>query len=164
MKEQLIKVELTAFNRVEVTFPLNYPIPEFYIYRDGEIFDMEYLGILTRKNGQTLVCTYPHDIILNHDYYALIGGKKYLLDTRKAIDFIGFDDRYFYEGNDLGATYTKDHTDFRLFAPLASKVVLKLINQKHKSSLKMEPQDDGTFYLFGYITGRMCFYFMAFGR
>ncbi|MCX7920502.1 MAG: type I pullulanase [Clostridia bacterium] len=35
-----------------------------------------------------------------------------------------FEDAYVYEGDDLGITYSKDKTSFRLWAPLAEKVVL----------------------------------------
>lgn len=37
-----------------------------------------------------------------------------------------FEDEYTYEGDDLGAVYSKDKTDFRLWAPTASKVILNL--------------------------------------
>ncbi|MCG8541563.1 MAG: type I pullulanase [Clostridia bacterium] len=35
-----------------------------------------------------------------------------------------FNDAYFYDGSDLGTVYSKDKTSFRLWAPLAEKVVL----------------------------------------
>ena len=147
MENQIIHVELTAFNRVEVVFPLNYHIPEFFVYKDGEIFNLDYQGIVKTKTSQILIATYPKDIALNHDYYAIINGKKYFLDTRKAIDFIGFDKRYFYDGDDLGATYKKSYTTFRLFAPLASKVNLRLLLNKTRKTIPMIPQDDGTFFV-----------------
>ena len=37
-----------------------------------------------------------------------------------------FDKVYYYDKNDLGATYTKDETTFKVWAPLASKVVLMI--------------------------------------
>lgn len=37
-----------------------------------------------------------------------------------------FEETYFYEGNDLGAIWSKDRTTFRVWAPTASKVILKL--------------------------------------
>lgn len=37
-----------------------------------------------------------------------------------------FEDKYTYEGDDLGAIYTKEKTSFRLWAPTASKVELNL--------------------------------------
>ncbi|HEX3021990.1 MAG TPA: type I pullulanase [Lachnospiraceae bacterium] len=40
-----------------------------------------------------------------------------------------FNKKYYYDGEDLGCTYTKQSTHFRLWAPTASKVVLKLYEQ-----------------------------------
>lgn len=37
-----------------------------------------------------------------------------------------FKTQYTYDGNDLGPKYTSDYTEFRIWAPTASKVVLKL--------------------------------------
>ena len=42
-----------------------------------------------------------------------------------------FEERYTYEGNDLGAVWTEDKTSFRLWAPTAEQVSLKLY---HKGS------------------------------
>ena len=53
-----------------------------------------------------------------------------------------------YEGNDLGFTYTKDKTKFRLWAPKASKVELCLYDTGDGDTLKekieMEKSSGGT--------------------
>jgi len=38
-----------------------------------------------------------------------------------------FDDLYYYDGHDLGNTYTKEGTTFKVWAPLATGVILKII-------------------------------------
>ncbi len=48
------------------------------------------------------------------------------LDVSEATSFPDFDRQYAYHGNDLGATWHEDYTDFVLWAPLASSVVLKV--------------------------------------
>lgn len=48
------------------------------------------------------------------------------LDVSEATSFPDFDQRYYYPGNDLGATYRPEHTDWALWAPLASAVTLKV--------------------------------------
>lgn len=40
-----------------------------------------------------------------------------------------FEEAFYYEGNDLGAIYTKEKTNFRVWAPTASKVQLNLYEQ-----------------------------------
>lgn len=60
-----------------------------------------------------------------------------------------FEDKYTYKGNDLGCTYTKDKTCFRVYAPTAQQVTLKL----YKDGLKgeaflqeaMKPDRQGTY-------------------
>lgn len=37
-----------------------------------------------------------------------------------------FNNEYFYDGDDLGPVYSKEQTTFKVFAPLASEVILKL--------------------------------------
>ncbi|MBM7579192.1 pullulanase [Jeotgalibacillus terrae] len=44
----------------------------------------------------------------------------------KVIRSESFDDMYFYDGDDLGNTYTEEKTDFRLWAPTASEARLVL--------------------------------------
>ena len=43
-----------------------------------------------------------------------------------------FDQLFYYDGQDLGVTYTKKETTFKLWAPTATKVKLKIINPKTK--------------------------------
>lgn len=43
-----------------------------------------------------------------------------------------FDDLYAYDGNDLGATYKPEKTTFKVWAPTATNVLLKLIHPKTK--------------------------------
>ncbi|WP_028042138.1 type I pullulanase [Candidatus Stoquefichus massiliensis] len=38
-----------------------------------------------------------------------------------------FDELYFYDGNDLGSTYTKEKTIFKVWAPLSTGVILKVV-------------------------------------
>ena len=41
-----------------------------------------------------------------------------------------FNDELVYDGNDLGAVYTKEKTTFRIWTPAAVKVSLKLYEQR----------------------------------
>ncbi len=46
-----------------------------------------------------------------------------------------FEDAYTYEGNDLGASYTKDSTTFKVWAPTAANVQLLLYNDGYKGEV-----------------------------
>lgn len=62
---------------------------------------------------------------LGHSYFFVMpqyGGVP--VDVSEATRFPGFDEHYYYDGDDLGATYSKKDTRFALWAPLASRVVL----------------------------------------
>lgn len=60
-----------------------------------------------------------------------------------------FESKYTYEGDDLGATWTKDKTTFKLWSPTASKVVLNLYKSGTKGtddlieSIDMKQGDKG---------------------
>ena len=45
------------------------------------------------------------------------------------LDIKKIDKQYYYEGNDLGCTYTKDYTTFRVWAPTAEQVNLNLYKE-----------------------------------
>lgn len=62
------------------------------------------------------------------------------LDVSEATSFIDFEKKYYYGGDDLGATYSKNETSFALFAPLASKVYLALKDKKEEF-FKLYPMD-----------------------
>ena len=40
-----------------------------------------------------------------------------------------FDKKFYYDGDDLGAVYTVEKTNFRLWAPTAESVVLRLFER-----------------------------------
>ena len=54
-----------------------------------------------------------------------------------------FHDRFTYTGNDLGATYTKTHTDFALWSPTAVDVIVRVKNGKTKQAYEMERTEKG---------------------
>ena len=61
-----------------------------------------------------------HNYILTMNNYGCTG-----IDVQEATSFPNFDRDYYYDGDDLGVTYTKEKTSFALWAPLASTVTLK---------------------------------------
>lgn len=52
------------------------------------------------------------------------------IDVSDAVSFPEFDEMFNYDGDDLGAIYSKNKTDFALWAPLADRVILKLQDEK----------------------------------
>ena len=52
------------------------------------------------------------------------------LEKKKWFESEEFEDKYTYTGSDLGITYTKESTTFKVWAPTAEKVMLKLYLQE----------------------------------
>ncbi|MDD2398334.1 MAG: type I pullulanase [Bacilli bacterium] len=67
------------------------------------------------------------------------------LDVSNAPTFEDFEDKYFYDGDDLGAVYSKEATTFTLWAPLASRVYVKIMQRGHISYHWMKRLDKGIY-------------------
>jgi pullulanase len=64
---------------------------------------------------------------LGHSYCLMMSSYGLVpLDVSEATSFPDFDEKYTYEGDDLGVMYSKERTSFGVWAPLASVVWLKI--------------------------------------
>jgi pullulanase len=72
-------------------------------------------------------CSVPYLVELGNKYFISIDSFGVCaLDVNDSPFYIGFDEKYYYAGNDLGATYDKERSTFVVWAPLASMVLLKI--------------------------------------
>ena len=68
---------------------------------------------LNKVEGLNLYFNVSKRIVLGNEYvFTLNDFKSVHLDMTRAVDFKDFDLKYAYYQNDLGATYTKEYTDF----------------------------------------------------
>ena len=146
-----LKAKLTSWKRINVVIFTDIPRPEklyFSLYKEDKLIKKETVNHLTSVNS-----LYFFDIWMDEEYEL---GKNYRLlvgdlpcigiEVNDAIYFHDFDERFYYEGDDLGNTYTKDKTMFALWAPLASDVKLRLISPEGKEQLlEMSREDKGSF-------------------
>ena len=59
-----------------------------------------------------------------------------------------FDELYFYDHNDLGNQYTKEKTTFKVWAPLATGVILKVMKWNEETELfPMKRQKKGVYFV-----------------
>ncbi len=93
---------------------------------NGETIVKLQINKVTYLNGIALYeCKSPVKIELGNSYYIQIKDFGVTpLNVNDATFFNGFDEKFYYDGNDLGATYSNEKTSFKVWAPLASKVVL----------------------------------------
>ena len=143
MNRYYLKAKLTSWRKINVVLFTDIPRPSsvnITLYKNNKIYKSEKVS---RVNS--VVQLYFFDINLDEDYE--LGANYRLLvsslpavevDPSDAVDFPDFDERYAYEGDDLGSIYSKKETVFTVWAPLATSMLLKLIDLNgHESLLKM---------------------------
>ena len=86
-------------------------------------------------------------IELGKDYRVSSSDEEFVdLDYDSYVMCHEFEELYAYNGEDLGATYSKNKTEFKLWSPLASKVSLKLEKGENSfSTIEMKRNDHGVF-------------------
>lgn len=86
--------------------------------------------------------------VLGHDYEVVIlDYGRVFVDVTNATTFDLFDETYAYLGDDLGANYHKTETEFVLWAPLASRVLLKYIVEGQTQYAPMIREEKGIYRL-----------------
>lgn len=126
--------------------------------------DITQLSIIKSNNmpGITVYdCKPAYKITLGHRYNVVIESfGTVALDVNDMSLSDSFDEEYYYDGDDLGATFYPNHTEFVLWAPLAASVILK-VSKNHGETwhlremvrepkgiyrLKLEGNYDGAYY------------------
>ena len=89
------------------------------------------------------------EILLGYDYMVESSEEESVyLDLDDYVQSPEFDERYSYDSDDLGPKYTQTYTEFKLWSPLAEKVVLKLEKNDNSFLLyEMSVRDRGVFYI-----------------
>ena len=145
-----LKAKLVSWRKINIVLFTDIPRPNSVtvtLYKNDKVYKVDKISKFHSVNQ-----LYFFDIVLNEDYE--LGASYHLLidtfpminiDVSEAVDFPDFDDRYAYEGDDLGAIYSKKETTFTVWAPLAELLYLKLIDLNgHESLLPMNR--DGSVY------------------
>ena len=88
--------------------------------------------------------TCPAGLVFGTSYHVREAhGLSVPLEYRMIVNTQQFNDRFFYHGDDLGATYHWTHTDFALWAPTAVSVTLRIRNHGTLESYPMNRGDKG---------------------
>lgn len=100
----------------------------FKVYCDEKIVENYQFSFSSSK----ITAKFSDEVSIESSYRIEIdfanGTKGSSVDNSKLYDYASFTDNYTYYGDDLGVTFSDDHkrTTFKLWAPLARKVVLNL--------------------------------------
>ena len=110
--------------RVEMTGQITEDLSSVFSLRsrDGDltIKKVENIG------GFEYKITIAEELINTHRYTLFYEGDGFIVNMPNVYSKPEFENQYTYTGNDLGATWTKEKTTFRVWAPLAENITVNL--------------------------------------
>lgn len=98
------------------------------------------------ENNNKYICRLGEEISFGHPYWIIDEhGGKTDLQIGAVIRTESFDERFFYDGNDLGVSFVENQTQFKLWSPTAAQVKLKLRkpNSTFSEIIKMRREEKG---------------------
>jgi pullulanase len=134
---------------ITILLPLSYHqglSSSFWISCDFQAQPLKIIEKCLIENKMKYICQLAEDISFGKQYLIMdMHGGKTDLQIGAVIRTATFDDLFYYEGNDLGVTITFDQTSFKLWAPTATKVKLKLMppNSNFSEIVKMKREERG---------------------
>ena len=155
MRKNLLHASLVNSHEISLIYISSYnsidPI-EFYLLGKKEKKNIKIhlskIGV-ANKNIPEIRLYSEEEIVLGYDYRVESSEEESVyLDLDDYVQSEEFDQKYAYDGDDLGPSYTPTSTEFRLWSPLAEKVILKL--EKNDSSFllyDMSIREKGIFYI-----------------
>ena len=151
--ESYLKAKLTGLNKINVLIFSGINKREqfvFSLYKDNEF--VEKLEV-SKHSSQSNIFMYELKMSkkyeFGHDYSLFVSEFPMTsIDVTSVCDFKEFDQLFNYDGNDLGSTYSKEKTDFAIWAPLASQIQLKIENENGDFSFyNMNRGENGVYRL-----------------
>jgi pullulanase len=118
------------------------------IGNDEEI-DLEIVSTETIGLERKYITRFDGYILLNHMYHIFDDrDESSELYTGKIVRTELFDDIYYYEQSDLGMSYRRDRTKFKIWTPVAKYMKLELLDkQGNREIVDMEYDNQGVWYL-----------------
>jgi pullulanase len=131
-KPRIFLAYLDEMNIITVLLPLSYHngfSSSFTISYGNENKPITILESVRIDDYQKYTCSTKEEILFDRTFWITdqYGGKTDL-QIGAVIRTPSFDEKFYYPGNDLGVTCENDRTIFKLWAPTASKVKIKLIH------------------------------------
>jgi len=129
---------LDHFDELTIIVPLkNYRDNNTYLLVcDEETIDLEIVEKINLGVEVKLVCSFDAYITLNAIYHVVdADGVTSELYTGKIVRTDLFDNIYAYKKNDLGFTYAPASTKFKLWTPVAKKVLLELVDPQGTTTI-----------------------------
>lgn len=139
MKKKLLTACLVSSKEIEAMFLPTYSSMlddvMFYLCHDDVKIPLR-KEVHFRQNVLDISLFSDEEIVLGYDYHVTSNEEESVyLELDDYVQTEEFDHLYAYDGDDLGALYTKKATTFKLWSPLADKVSLKI--EKNDNSFMM---------------------------
>lgn len=152
MKNTYLQANLVGLNRISVLLFTSIVLPNnavFYLEKDNQKeTKLKQIRHISNNAVSIYELEMSEEFEYGHQYVVVLEGfGRFNLEVSEATEFPGFDEKFFYEKDDLGAIYSKEETKFNLWAPLASKVLLKIEEDKEFHFYKMERSEKGVYRL-----------------
>lgn len=147
--DNLYLAKLVAPNIIHITYQKPFIDTSFSLFLLIDHKDKEALTYLQKKNdkGESyLEITLSKPLELGHSYFLELPSILIPLDVSKATSFPDFDENFSYDGP-LGAICNKEETNFYLFAPLASSVLLYLYKDEELTIYPLKRGEKGVYAL-----------------
>ena len=145
-----LKAKLFSWRRINVILFTDIPRPEklkVSLYKEDQLVKKETTHFTSINNIYIFDINLDSDYELGKNYRLLVGDLQCTnIEVNDAIYFKDFDDRFFYEGDDLGSNYTKEATEFVMWAPLANEVKVKLISPNNETIIREMVREDKGIY------------------
>ena len=125
----------TFANEKSISVSGNVKMESLKLYKDDQvIFEEPSVGKVTYTN-----ITLKEEIDYKSSYKVevkFINGDVRTMSVSKVLLFNSkFDEKYAYDGNDLGATLTADSTTFKVWSPLSNKISVRIYNNGTPTSV-----------------------------
>ena len=150
MKNTYIQANLVSPTRINVLLFTGVVLPNspsfFLKEEDYPEVKLKVARHISNNNVNIFELDLGKEFIYGHKYVVILEGFPRLnVDVSEAVNFPNFDEIFTYDGDDLGAVYSKEETSFAVWAPLASDVSLKIEENKDFHKYEMTRTDKGVF-------------------
>lgn len=98
---------------------------QFTLVGDGEQAELLFTSDYYIGDGHIFEFTINHELSFGSEYWITSSnGTKTVLELRNIVRTAEFDNRFYYNGNDLGVNYSPTQTEFVVWTPIATELIL----------------------------------------
>lgn len=143
------KAYLDDYSLITVEMPLEFDQKGMHFFLSLPEYGNTPLTVSGYETKESYINYYliPHHELAIGQAYEVIDqrGNRSVLRMRDVVRTVRFDEEYYYDGDDLGATYTKEKTTLKLWAPTATEVYAVVSLDNQTQVMPMVRQEQGVF-------------------